>query len=74
MTEFIGTALVEGKAHKYGDVRVANSEHVVIGNVTYVTGPVHITQAASSVQQQTVVNQIFLDGTSSKFKRNITKK
>lgn len=64
MTEFIGTALVEGKAHKYGDVRVANSEHVVIGNVTYVTGPVHITQAASSVQQQTVVNQIFLDGTS----------
>ncbi|GLV33906.1 Peptidoglycan recognition protein LE [Carabus blaptoides fortunei] len=64
VTELIGAALVEGTPHKYGNVRVANSEHVVIGNVTYVTGPVHITQTASNVQRQTVVNQIFLDGTS----------
>lgn len=39
---------------------------VHLGNVTKIYGPVHVTQNMSSIQAQTVTNQIFLEGMAGK--------
>lgn len=45
----------------FGDVKIVNSEHVIVGNQTIIHGPVYLTHAVSTIQQENIVNKIFLD-------------